>query len=99
MCCKIFFRRNALLDLQSLQCRYLLANCIINMKTRRDCLYCRLKQMYSRVNILLRKFKNQISDSTCIRLLLIILLFSIYDTYHGHIGTLCITQGKYIDLL
>ncbi|CAF1473732.1 unnamed protein product [Rotaria sordida] len=48
MCCKIFFRRNALLDLQSLQCRYLLANCIINMKTRRDCLYCRLKQMYSK---------------------------------------------------
>jgi hypothetical protein len=44
MCCKAFFRRNALYGLQSLQCRYLSENCSMNMKTRRDCSYCRLKK-------------------------------------------------------
>ncbi|CAF0785841.1 unnamed protein product [Adineta steineri] len=46
MCCKAFFRRNALFGLQSLQCRYLSENCAINIKTRRDCSYCRLKKCF-----------------------------------------------------
>lgn len=46
MCCKAFFRRNALLGLQSLQCRYLTENCAINLKTRRDCSFCRLKKCF-----------------------------------------------------
>ncbi|CAF2363498.1 unnamed protein product [Rotaria sp. Silwood2] len=46
MCCKAFFRRNALFGIQSLQCRYLSENCIITMKTRRDCSYCRLKKCF-----------------------------------------------------
>ncbi|UJR25426.1 hypothetical protein I4U23_006773 [Adineta vaga] len=46
MCCKAFFRRNALFGLPSLQCRYLSENCSINMKTRRDCSYCRLKKCF-----------------------------------------------------
>jgi hypothetical protein len=46
MCCKAFFRRNALFGLQSLQCRYLTENCLINIKSRRDCSYCRLKKCF-----------------------------------------------------
>jgi hypothetical protein len=46
MCCKAFFRRNALVGLQSLQCRYLTDNCFINTRTRRDCSYCRLNKCF-----------------------------------------------------
>jgi len=46
MCCKAFFRRNALFGLKSLQCRYLTENCLINIKSRRDCSYCRLKKCF-----------------------------------------------------
>ncbi|CAF1396153.1 unnamed protein product [Adineta ricciae] len=46
MCCKAFFRRNALFGLSSLQCRYLSEKCSINIKTRRDCSYCRLKKCF-----------------------------------------------------
>ncbi|CAF0818776.1 unnamed protein product [Adineta steineri] len=46
MCCKAFFRRNALYGLESYQCRYLAENCTINMRTRRDCSYCRLKKCF-----------------------------------------------------
>ncbi len=41
MCCKAFFRRNALSGLESYQCRYPTGKCSINMLTRRDCSYCR----------------------------------------------------------
>ena len=46
MCCKAFFRRNALYGLSALQCRYLSDNCVINSKSRRDCSYCRLKKCF-----------------------------------------------------
>jgi hypothetical protein len=46
MCCKAFFRRNALYGLHALQCRYLTENCLITMKSRRDCSYCRLKKCF-----------------------------------------------------
>lgn len=46
MCCKAFFRRNALFGLESYQCRYSTENCTINMRTRRDCSYCRLKKCF-----------------------------------------------------
>lgn len=46
MCCKAFFRRNALFGLGAYQCRYLTEKCIINMRTRRDCSYCRLKKCF-----------------------------------------------------
>lgn len=46
MCCKAFFRRNALYGLEAYQCRYLSENCSINMRTRRDCSYCRLKKCF-----------------------------------------------------
>ncbi len=46
MCCKAFFRRNALFGLHALQCRYLTENCLITMKSRRDCSYCRLKKCF-----------------------------------------------------
>jgi hypothetical protein len=47
MCCKAFFRRNALFGLPSLQCRYSTETCEIDMKTRRDCSYCRLKKCFA----------------------------------------------------
>jgi hypothetical protein len=46
MCCKAFFRRNALFGLKSYQCRYLTGNCSINIRTRRDCSYCRLNKCF-----------------------------------------------------
>jgi len=46
MCCKAFFRRNALFGLSALQCRYLTENCPVNIKSRRDCSYCRLKKCF-----------------------------------------------------
>ncbi|CAF0789814.1 unnamed protein product [Adineta ricciae] len=46
MCCKAFFRRNALYGLHSYQCRYSTGECTINMLTRRDCSYCRLKKCF-----------------------------------------------------
>ncbi len=46
MCCKAFFRRNALFGLPTLQCRYSTENCVINPKSRRDCSYCRLKKCF-----------------------------------------------------
>jgi hypothetical protein len=46
MCCKAFFRRNALLGLSALQCRYSSDSCVINLKTRRDCSYCRLQKCF-----------------------------------------------------
>lgn len=46
MCCKAFFRRNALLGLESLQCRYSTDKCTIDIKSRRDCSYCRLKKCF-----------------------------------------------------
>jgi len=46
MCCKAFFRRNALFGLEAYQCRYLTQNCSINMRTRRDCSYCRLNKCF-----------------------------------------------------
>jgi len=46
MCCKAFFRRNALFGLEAYQCRYLTEKCSINMRTRRDCSYCRLKKCF-----------------------------------------------------
>jgi hypothetical protein len=46
MCCKAFFRRNALFGLESYQCRYLSENCSINMRSRRDCSYCRLNKCF-----------------------------------------------------
>lgn len=46
MCCKAFFRRNALCGLSGLQCRYLSEKCIINSKSRRDCSFCRLKKCF-----------------------------------------------------
>ncbi|CAF3566199.1 unnamed protein product [Rotaria socialis] len=62
MCCKAFFRRNALYGLESLQCRYATDNCIINMKTRRDCSYCRLKKCFQagmkKESILSEEFKR-----------------------------------------
>ena len=47
MCCKAFFRRNALFGLQAYQCRYSTENCSIDIRTRRDCSYCRLKKCFS----------------------------------------------------
>ncbi|UJR23480.1 hypothetical protein I4U23_026479 [Adineta vaga] len=46
MCCKAFFRRNALCGLKSYQCRYSNEQCSINRITRRDCSYCRLKKCF-----------------------------------------------------
>lgn len=46
MCCKAFFRRNALFGLSALQCRYSSDKCVINPKSRRDCSYCRLKKCF-----------------------------------------------------
>ena len=46
MCCKAFFRRNALAGLSVLQCRYSSDTCVINPKSRRDCSYCRLKKCF-----------------------------------------------------
>ena len=46
MCCKAFFRRNALFGLGAYQCRYSTENCTINRFTRRDCSYCRLRKCF-----------------------------------------------------
>lgn len=46
MCCKAFFRRNALFGLGAYQCRYSTGNCTINILTRRDCSYCRLRKCF-----------------------------------------------------
>ena len=46
MCCKTFFRRNGLIGLKPLHCRYSTQTCTIDLKTRRDCSYCRLKKCY-----------------------------------------------------
>lgn len=46
MCCKAFFRRNALFGLSAYQCRYSTDNCTINILTRRDCSYCRLRKCF-----------------------------------------------------
>jgi hypothetical protein len=46
MCCKAFFRRNALFGLEAYQCRYLTEKCAVNMRTRRDCSYCRLNKCF-----------------------------------------------------
>ncbi|CAF1244025.1 unnamed protein product [Adineta ricciae] len=43
--CKAFFRRNALRDTSSLKCRFS-GSCIINIHTRRQCTYCRLKKCF-----------------------------------------------------
>lgn len=47
MCCKAFFRRNALFGLGAYQCRYLTEKCSINIRTRRDCSYCRLNKCFA----------------------------------------------------
>ncbi|CAF3378263.1 unnamed protein product, partial [Rotaria sp. Silwood2] len=49
--CKAFFRRNAFRDMSELRCRYS-SSCIINVNTRRQCAYCRLKKCF---NIKMRK--------------------------------------------
>ena len=46
MCCKAFFRRNALYGLEPFQCRYSSENCLINIESRRDCSFCRLKKCF-----------------------------------------------------
>ena len=46
MCCKTFFRRNGLIGLKPLHCRYSTQTCTIDLRTRRDCSYCRLKKCY-----------------------------------------------------
>ncbi|CAF1188632.1 unnamed protein product [Rotaria sordida] len=43
--CKAFFRRNALRDMSKLQCRFS-GSCIIDIYTRRQCTYCRLKKCF-----------------------------------------------------
>ncbi|CAF3049811.1 unnamed protein product [Rotaria sp. Silwood2] len=43
--CKAFFRRNALRYMPDLKCRYS-SSCIINVNTRRQCTYCRLKKCF-----------------------------------------------------
>ncbi|CAF1088156.1 unnamed protein product [Rotaria sp. Silwood1] len=43
--CKAFFRRNALRDMSQLKCRFS-GSCIINIFTRRQCTYCRLKKCF-----------------------------------------------------
>ncbi|CAF4478085.1 unnamed protein product [Rotaria socialis] len=43
--CKAFFRRNAFRDMSQLRCR-LSGSCVINIETRRQCTYCRLKKCF-----------------------------------------------------
>ncbi|CAF1088122.1 unnamed protein product [Rotaria sp. Silwood1] len=43
--CKAFFRRNALRNMSQLKCHYS-GSCIININTRRQCAYCRLKKCF-----------------------------------------------------
>ncbi|CAF0935528.1 unnamed protein product [Adineta ricciae] len=43
--CKAFFRRNALRGTSSLKCRFS-GSCVINIHTRRQCTYCRLKKCF-----------------------------------------------------
>ncbi|CAF1421300.1 unnamed protein product, partial [Rotaria sordida] len=43
--CKAFFRRNALRDMSHLKCRFS-GSCIIDIYTRRQCSYCRLKKCF-----------------------------------------------------
>ncbi|CAF4427286.1 unnamed protein product [Rotaria sp. Silwood2] len=43
--CKAFFRRNAFRDMSQLKCHYS-GSCIININTRRQCTYCRLKKCF-----------------------------------------------------
>jgi hypothetical protein len=60
------------------------------------------KSIVEKTNTLIREFKEQIGDSTCIRLLLVIILFSTSNTsFTEHINTLHIykIQEKYIELL
>jgi len=48
------------------------------------------KYLIEKTSCILHQFKDQINNSTCIRLLLIILLFSTYSTYTGDTDTLYI---------
>ena len=59
------------------------------------------KVLLDRTNDLIRDFKHRINDSVCIRLLMVILLFSTYQTYRGTANTLHLykIQEKYIELL
>ncbi|CAF1226951.1 unnamed protein product [Rotaria magnacalcarata] len=43
--CKTFFRRNAFRDMSQLTCRFS-GSCVINIQTRRQCTYCRLKKCF-----------------------------------------------------
>ncbi|CAF4476408.1 unnamed protein product [Rotaria sp. Silwood2] len=43
--CKAFFRRNALKNKPQFKCRFD-GNCVINMRNRRQCSYCRLKKCF-----------------------------------------------------
>ncbi|CAF0878563.1 unnamed protein product [Adineta ricciae] len=63
--CKAFFRRNALRNMANFKCRYS-GNCVINVHTRRQCTYCRLKKCF---DINMRKDWIRTEEERTLRLL------------------------------
>ncbi|UJR14813.1 hypothetical protein I4U23_001800 [Adineta vaga] len=61
--CKAFFRRNALKHMPDMKCRFS-GSCIINIHTRRQCTYCRLKKCF---DIKMRKDWIRTEEETKLR--------------------------------
>ncbi|UJR14812.1 hypothetical protein I4U23_001799 [Adineta vaga] len=61
--CKAFFRRNALRETSDLKCHFS-GSCIINIHTRRQCTYCRLKKCF---DIKMRKDWIRTEEETKLR--------------------------------